>query len=108
MVALDWLQKWKADKDARYVVDAERRLTDDVLARIGDRPIDNIQSPELVRMVCAIEERGASDAARRAFQMTSQIFRYGIAHGLCSQNPAAMSRPSDIGFVNLTWLLLMV
>ena len=96
VVALDWLQKWKADKDARYVVNAERRLTDDVLARIGDRPINDIQSPELVKMVCAIEQRGASDVARRALQMSSQIFRYGIAHGLCSQNPAAMFRPGDV------------
>jgi hypothetical protein len=73
------LQKWKAGKDERYVVNVERRLTDDVLARIGDRPIDEIEAPELVKMVCAIEERGASDVARRALQMTSQIFRYGIA-----------------------------
>jgi len=96
VVALDWLKKWKADKDQRYVMNAERRLTDYVLARIGDRSIDEIQAPELVRMVCAIEERGASDVARRALQMTSQVFRYGIAHGLCRQNPAAMFKPSDV------------
>jgi integrase len=95
-VALAWLEKWRADKDERYVVNAERRLTDDVLSRIGDRPIDEIQAAELVRMVCGIEERGASDVARRALQMTSQIFRYGIAHGLCSQNPGAMFSPSDV------------
>src|SRR5206468_11147875 len=40
--------------------------------------------------------RGAPDVARRAHQTTSQVFRFGIAHGLCSQNPAAMFKPGDV------------
>ena len=95
-VATAWFEKWKADKDTRYVQFTEGRLRNDVLIQIGDREINEIEAPEIVKMVCKIEERGASDVARRALQLTNQIFRFGIAHGLCKQNPAAMFRPSDV------------
>jgi integrase len=95
-VALQWFEKWKADKDEAYVGYTERRLNDDILSRIGDRPIDDVQAPEIVSMVCAIEARGASDVARRALQTTNQVFRFGIAHGLTRQNPASMFQPGDV------------
>jgi integrase len=95
-VALQWFEKWKADKDRVYVGYTARRLNDDILSRIGDRPIDEIQAPEIVTMVCAIEARGASDVARRALQTASQIFRFGIAHGVARQNPASMFQPGDV------------
>jgi integrase len=95
-VALQWFEKWKADKDEAYVGNTERRLNDDILSRLGERPIDEIQAPEIVAMICAIEARGASDVARRALQTTSQIFRFGIAHGLARQNAASMFQPGDV------------
>jgi integrase len=95
-VAELWFEKWRTDKNSKYVENTDSRLRNDVLSVIGQRPIDEIQSPELVEMILAIESRGASDVARRAHQMTSQIFRFGIAHGLCRQNPAEMFRPSDV------------
>ena len=95
-VARQWFEKWKADKDEKYIADTETRLEEGIFSRIGDRPIDEIQAPEIVQMICAIESRGASDIARRAHQSASQIFRFGIAHGLCRQNPAAMFKPSDV------------
>ncbi len=95
-VAWQWFEKWKAGKDEKYVANTETRLEEGVLSKIGDRPIDEIQAPEIVQMICAIEARGAHDVARRAHQTTSQIFRFGIAHGLCKQNPAAMFQPGDV------------
>jgi integrase len=63
---------------------------------LGDRPIDEIQAPELVRMTKAIEKRGALDIAKRSLQTCGQVFRYAIAHGLATRNPATEIRPSDI------------
>ena len=40
-------------------------------------------------MVRAIEARGARDLAKRALETTGQIFRYAIAHGHATRNPAA-------------------
>ena len=95
-VAWQWFKKWKTDKNKKYIEDSETRLKDGILLRIGDRPIDEIQAPEIVQMILAIEARGASDVARRAHQTASHIFRFGIAHGLCRQNPAAMFKSNDV------------
>jgi integrase len=95
-VAAEWFAKWKEGRDEKYIQNTDARLQGDVLSRIGDRPIDQITAQELVKMVTEIEARGASDIARRCLQATSQIFRFGIAHGLCNQNPAAMFKPGDV------------
>ncbi|MGD0941214.1 MAG: site-specific integrase [Terracidiphilus sp.] len=44
----------------------------------------------------ASEDRGARDVAKRAHETTGQIFRYAIAHGIASRNPAADFKPKDI------------
>jgi integrase len=47
-------------------------------------------------MANAIQGRGARDIAKRALETVGQVFRYGIAHGLATRNPATEIRPSDI------------
>lgn len=95
-VALQWFAQWKAGKVERYILCTERRLDADILSRIGDRPIDETRPPEIVDMILAIEARGAEDVARRALQMTSSIFRHGIARGTNRQNPAGAFKPKDV------------
>ncbi len=95
-VATQWFNKWKVGKVERYVLNTERRLNDDVLSRIGNRPIAEVRPPEIAKMILAIEERGAEDVARRALQTMQQIFRYAMAFGFAEQNPAMAFRPSDI------------
>jgi integrase len=95
-VAAQWFEKWRAGKVQRYARDTETRLEEDVLSRIGNRPIAAIKPSEIANMILAIEQRGAADVARRALQNTQQIFRYAMAFGLAEQNPAAAFRPSDI------------
>ena len=36
------------------------------------------------------------DIAKRALQTTGQVFRYAIAHGLATRNPAADIKPGDV------------
>ena len=93
-VALEWFAQWKAGKVERHALYTERRLDADILSRIGDRPIDEIQPPEIVDMILAIESRGAEDVARRALRITNSIFRYGIARGTNRQNPATVDENS--------------
>jgi integrase len=47
-------------------------------------------------MVRVIEARGTRDIAKRALETSGQTFRYGIANGLTTRNPAAEIRPSDV------------
>ena len=91
-----WFDHWKAGKQARYIEQMEARIAADILARLGDRPIDAIEAPEIAALAQAIEDRGAHELARKALRTVSQIFRYAIAHGYAQRNPASDLRPSDI------------
>jgi hypothetical protein len=95
-VARQWLEHWQVGKGPRHVDSTRRRLATNILPSLGGRPIGQIEAPEVVAMVRMIESRGARDIAKRAMEMTGQIFRYGIALGFTRRNPATEIRPSDI------------
>jgi integrase len=95
-IALQWLDHWSDGKSPRHVDYVRRRLESDIYPRLGARPIAEIEAPELVAMAKAIQDRGARDIAKRALEMTGQIFRYGIAHGFAKRNPVSDFKPSDV------------
>jgi len=95
-VARTWFEAWKAARSPRHAEYVIRRLEADVFPIIGSRPISEIQAPELVKMMKAIQRRGALDIAKRCYQMTGQVFRYAVAHGIAERNPASDIKPSDI------------
>lgn len=95
-IASLWLEHWKDGKSPRHVDCVKRRMEADILPCLGARSITEIEAPELVAMTKAIEQRGARDIAKRALETTGQIFRFAIAHGYATRNPAGEIRPSDI------------
>lgn len=95
-VALAWFAGWKAALSSRHADYVIRRLEADVFPVIGNRPVAEVQAPELVTMMKAVEKRGALDIAKRCYQMTGQVFRYAIAHGLAQRNPASDVKPGDV------------
>lgn len=95
-IALLWLKHWEPHKSAQHVAATRSRLLMNVYPAIGARPIGEIEPPDLVRMVKAIEGRGVGDLAKRALQTTGQIFRYAIAHGYAKRNPVADIKPGDV------------
>jgi len=95
-IANQWHEHWKGGKSPRHADYVKRRIDSDILPCLGTRPITEIEAPELVSMVKAIEARGARDIAKRALETTGQVFRYAIAHGHARRNPASEIRTSDI------------
>jgi integrase len=95
-VAAQWLDHWAEGKSPRHVEYTRRRMEMDILPVLGDRPVAEIEAPELVAMTKAIEDRGARDIAKRALETAGQVFRYAIAHGYARRNPATEIRPRDI------------
>lgn len=97
-VAREWFEHWKHDKSARHAGYVIARLEADVFPVLGARPVAEVEAPELVRMLKKIAERGAVDIAKRCLQMSGQVFRYAIAHGLggTKRNPASDVKPGDI------------
>ncbi len=95
-VARVWWEDWRSGRTSHHADYVLRRLKADVFPAIGARPVAEIEAPELVRMAKTIEARGALDIAKRALQTCGQVFRYAIAHGLASRNPATDIKPGDV------------
>jgi integrase len=95
VLALKWHSKWSADKAPNHAACVLRRLQDHFDA-FGNRPVDSIEAPDIVALITKIEQRGASDVAKRAHNYCDQIFQYAIAHGKAKRNPAKDFRPSVV------------
>jgi integrase len=95
-IAREWLAHWREGKSLRHVDYTERRVEENILPFLGARPIAEIEAPEVVAMVKAIQDRGALDIAKRTLETTGQVFRFAIAHGYARRNPANDIKPSDV------------
>lgn len=86
-IALEWhentLERW-SDEHGKGVLN---NLVKDVFPKIGDLPIKDITTPEIVTMLQAIEKRGAVETARRVKYMCSQVFLYAKVKGWINHNP---------------------
>ena len=65
------------------------RLESDVFPWIGRAPVAAITPPQLLEVLRRIESRGVVETAHRALENCSQVFRYGIAIGLTTDEPGA-------------------
>lgn len=65
------------------------RFEQDVFPWIGKNDIASIEAPELLEILRRVIGRGAIETAHRIKDACGQVFRYGIASGLCKRNPAA-------------------
>jgi integrase len=95
-VTRQWWQQWHLARSKRHADYVLRRLEVDVFPAIGARPVNQIEAPELVRMVKTVADRGALDIAKRCLETTGQVMRYAVAHGLATRNPATDIKPADI------------
>ncbi len=95
-VARAWHASWKRTRSEKHAAQVLRRLELDVFPRLGSLPITSVKATDLVATAKAVEMRGAHDLARRAIQISGQVFRYAIGHGLAEHNPAREIEPSDV------------
>ena len=94
-VALAWHGQWQSDKNPDYAADVKLRLTRDIFPAIGHLRPEQIEAPKIVAAIKKIEERGAREIASRSLGNVGQVFRYAIAHGLATRNPATDIKPGD-------------
>jgi len=89
-VAREWLARVHQVKVSPGHAERTRiRLEQDAFPWIGRQPIAEVEAPELLKVLRRVEERGAIETAHRLKDACGQVFRYGIASGFCSRNPAA-------------------
>ncbi len=86
-VALEWFKKesgrWSNDHAERVW----QTIKADALPYLGDLPINDIKTRDVLHVVRQVEDRGALDVAGRVKQRISSIFRYAIQTGYVDFNP---------------------
>ena len=87
-VAREWHSKASSRWDPDHAAWVWRSLEHDVLPALGHRPIAEIAAPEILAVLRPVEARGALELAGRLRQRVGAVFRYGIATGRCTYNPA--------------------
>ncbi|MGM9489795.1 tyrosine-type recombinase/integrase [Ideonella sp. YS5] len=89
-VAREWLDTIHAAKVSEgHATRTRLRLEQDIFPWVGRQPLDAIEPPALLACLRRIIQRGAIETAHRAKDACGQVFRYGIAAGMCKRNPAA-------------------
>jgi integrase len=84
-----WQKKMVAEKKSESTLSRARGQLKTLNAGIGDRPIAEIEAPELLDVLRRVEARGKHETAKRLRATAEAIFRFGIASGACRRNPAA-------------------
>jgi hypothetical protein len=89
-VARDWLTAVHgANVSAGHAERTRIRLEQDAFPWIGRRQIAEMDAPELLATLRRVMARGAIATAHRLKDACGQVFRYGIATGVRTRNPAA-------------------
>jgi hypothetical protein len=89
IVAREWLAQKAKIWAPSNTTKTTRRLEIDAFPWLGQRPIADIAAPELLAVLRKTEARGALGTAHRVLQTAGQIFRYAIATGRATRDPAA-------------------
>ncbi len=95
-IACKWWGLWSVGKSPRHANTVMRRLKADVFPAYGHKFIDTVTAADIRELMLSVAGREARDVAKRVHETTGQIFRYAIAHGIASRNPAADFKPRDI------------
>jgi len=88
-IAREWHDNNKHTWTEGHAKDILRRLEMDVFKPIGNRPITDIGSLELLDVIRKIETRGAHELAHRTLQYCSRVFRYAVLTSRAERNPAS-------------------
>lgn len=109
-IALEWFEKKRTVWSDSHASKTLGRLRRHVFPWIGSRDIAKITAPDLLVVLRRIESQGIIETAHRVRNICSQIFRYGIATGRCSHDPAAdligalaAYKPKNMASVRSPW-----
>jgi integrase len=89
VVAREWYGKNEPVWSPTHAVMVISRLEKDVFPVIGNRPISEIKTPEVLRMLQNIEARGVIETAYRIKIVCGQVFRYATVTGRADGDPTS-------------------
>ncbi|MGC6030576.1 tyrosine-type recombinase/integrase [Enterobacter kobei] len=88
-LAMEWHTHKQASWSESYAESVQEALEKDILPYVGKRPVAEILPLEMLEVLRLIEKRGSLEKLRKVRQYCNQIFRYAIATGRATINPAS-------------------
>jgi len=88
-VAEEWLERQRGVLAPVTFEKAQWMLQKLVGPWLGQRPVAEIEPPELLAVLRRIESRGKHETAHRTKQRCGQVFRYAIATGRAHRDPSS-------------------
>lgn len=88
VIAREWHERFTPKWTESHAYKTIRRLELDVFPWLGNRPIKDIEAPEVLSILRRIESRGVLDGAHRVRGICGLVFRYAVATGRAKRNPA--------------------
>ena len=89
-IAEEWIEKMTGRWTTGHTERTKRRLELDIFPTLGNRPISEISTPEILAVLQKIEARGALETAKRVKQNCSQVFCYAVETGRAKEDPTAL------------------
>ena len=90
VIALEWhAMKAKGGITATTIKKRLAHLESHIVPAIGDRPVAQIKPPEVLAMLKNVAAAGTAYTAGRLREICGQVFRFAIATGRATYNPAA-------------------
>lgn len=89
IIAREWHTKFYSQWSQIHADTIIDRLSKEVFPTLGAKPIADISAPDILAVLRRMESRGALGTAHRVRTMCRQVFRYAIATGRASRDPAA-------------------
>lgn len=87
-VAEDWFNSQKEAWSVKHIANVRASL-DELNISLGNKQIDQIVAPEILKAIKKIEARGSLEIAKRTLSRSGMVMKYAIAHGYRYDNPAA-------------------
>lgn len=87
-IALEWHGSKSKTWSPAYAAENLTLLKNNIFPDLGGRPIAEIKPLELLSVLQKIENRGATEQAKKARMRCSEVFRYAIVTGRATYNPA--------------------
>lgn len=89
VLAEEWHEKQRHLWTENHAERVLKSLEDNVFGELGAEPAEDITAQDLLGCLRKIENRGALETASRVLQRCNAVYRYAIASGRVTYNPAA-------------------
>ncbi len=86
-IAAELIQKKRSEAKADRTLEKSEWLFSLARPALGSRPIAEIDAPEILSVLRAVEARGKLETAKRLRAIIGQVFRFAVATGRASADP---------------------